>query len=122
MIKQNKLVLLLLIILLVFGILVVFVFDINCPFKSLFSIPCPGCGLTRSFRCLFKGDIIGALNYNILSIFIFIFLSLLVILLIIDLFRKSNYLNKYLLFFEKHYLIIIILVCISFIINIIRGI
>lgn len=109
-------------ILLVFGILVVFVFDINCLFKSYLSIPCPGCGLTRSFRCLFKGDIVGALNYNILSIFIFIFLILLFIFLIIDFIKKSNYLDRYMHFFVKYYWCIIILVIISWIINIIRDI
>ena len=46
----------LLIILLAFGVLVVFVFDINCLFKTIFDFPCPGCGLTRGFRQLFQGN------------------------------------------------------------------
>lgn len=120
--KNHKFILLILTILLVFGILVVFVFDVNCLFKSVFSIPCPGCGLTRGFRCLFKGDIIGAFEYNILVIPIFLFLVILVFIFIFDIVKKKNYLEKYLLFFRKYYVVLIVLVIISFIVNIIRGI
>ncbi len=109
-------------ILLVFGILVVFVFDINCIFKSLTGIPCPGCGLTRGFRALFSGNIIKAESYNILTIPIFLFFILLSILLTIDILTNNNYSERVLKIASKHYILLIIIVCISWAINIIRGV
>lgn len=37
-----------------------------CPFKAAFGIPCPGCGIIRGITALSKGDIKGALGYNLL--------------------------------------------------------
>lgn len=106
--------------LLVFGILVVFVFDVNCLFKTVFAIPCPSCGLTRGFRSLFEGNIIAAFNYNILTIPLFLFLVIFLLLFLIDILKKSNYLEKYLNFFIKYYYLIILLIIISFIINLLK--
>lgn len=119
---NKRFVLFILLILLVFGILVVFVFDIDCVFKSVFGIPCPGCGLTRGFRSLFRGDIVSAFSYNILTIPIFLFFVVLIILFVFDIFEKSDYVSKYLLFFVKYYYILIFFVLISFGVNVIRGI
>lgn len=120
MTKDKKLVLLLLLILLAFGLLVVFVFDVKCLFKSIFDFPCPGCGLTRAFRALFQGNIIKACSYNILVLPIFFFLFVLCITIFTDFIKKSNYMDKYLLFFKKHYIIIILFVIISYIVNLIN--
>ena len=118
MTKEKKLVLL--IILLAFGVLVVFVFDINCLFKTIFDFPCPGCGLTRGFRQLFQGNVLEATKYNILTIPIFLFLSFLGIFFIIDLIKKTNYMEKYLFIFKKHYILVILFVLISYVINILK--
>ena len=122
MTKFNKQILLLLIILLVFGILVVFIFDIDCIFKKIFHIPCPGCGLTRAFKALLKGNILLAFNYNILTIPICIFLLTTVTLLIIDYIQKEKYLQKFFLTLKKNYIFIIIILIISFITNIINNV
>lgn len=113
-----------LIILLVSGILVVFVFDIKCIFKKIFHIACPGCGLTRGFRSLLRLDIKEAIYYNILTIPIFLFLLITSLVFIIDLIKNKNYLEKYLLFFTKKYVLIIIIIItiITMIINNIHGI
>ena len=118
MTKEQKLVLLMLIILLAFGVLVVFVFDVNCLFKTIFDFPCPGCGLTRGFEELFRGNVIEASKYNILTVPIFLFLSLLSILFIIDLIKKTNYMKKYLFIFKKYYILVMIFVLICYVINI----
>lgn len=122
MTKFNKQILFLLIILLVFGILVVFIFDVDCIFKKIFHIPCPGCGLTRGFKALLKGNILLAFNYNILTIPICIFLLTAVTLLIIDYIQKEKYLQKFFLILKKNYIFIIIILIISFITNIINNV
>lgn len=37
-----------------------------CPLLALTGFACPGCGLTRGFHALFRGDIIPALDFNLL--------------------------------------------------------
>jgi len=39
-----------------------------CYLKATLGIPCPGCGLTRSYLALFKGDFYGAFYYHPLFI------------------------------------------------------
>ncbi len=108
--------------LIVFGIFVVFAFDVNCIFKSVFGIPCPGCGLTRGFRALFSGDFIKTESYNILTIPIFLFLLFILVLMIIDIVNKCNNTEKILKKISNHYILLIIIVCLNWIINIVRGV
>ena len=35
-----------------------------CLFKMVFHIPCPGCGMTRSFKALWRGDWFVAVRYH----------------------------------------------------------
>lgn len=36
----------------------------GCMFKSLFGIDCPGCGMTRAFFALIRGDFAESIVYN----------------------------------------------------------
>ena len=109
-----------LIILLVFGILVVFVFDLHCIFKSLIGIPCPGCGLTRGVRELLDGNIIAAEKYNVLTIPVVFFMGSYLILLIFDLVQNTDKLSKFLNFISKQYVFIIVVILITWVLNIIN--
>lgn len=35
-----------------------------CPFYNVFHMPCPGCGCTRAFAALLRGDISRSWEYN----------------------------------------------------------
>ncbi len=91
---------------------------VPCFFEYLTNIPCPGCGLTRSFISIPNLDLISAIKYNILGIPLFIAIILLNIYLIKDIIynKKSTItlINKIL----TNYKIIILLLITSEIINI----
>src|SRR5215210_3451962 len=38
----------------------------QCPLYQMTGLACPGCGLTRGFHALFHGDVLTALDYNVL--------------------------------------------------------
>lgn len=42
-----------------------------CPLRTLTGIPCPGCGLTRSFLAIAQGNFGEAVSYNILGPILF---------------------------------------------------
>ena len=37
-----------------------------CPFKAVTGWDCPGCGMTRGLHDLLHGDVVGALDHNLL--------------------------------------------------------
>ena len=98
-------------------------FELDCIFKKITGICCPGCGLTRSFRCILNLDFSGAIYYNILGIPLFIGIVLGIIMIIRDIIFDSN---KTILLFKKicskYYLLIILILIITMIINNINGI
>ena len=63
-----------------------------CPFLSLTGIACPGCGLTRGFHAGFHGDILGALDFNLLLPFFLFFFGYLFISLFLT-FARGRGLN-----------------------------
>ena len=109
--------------LLFIGIVVLGKINVECLFKKMFHISCPGCGLTRSFRAILNLDFVSAFKYNILGIPLFILCIIYIILLIIDVIIGSDKGNKLVLYiFSKYYILIICLFIISMIINNINGI
>jgi hypothetical protein len=43
-----------------------------CPIKALTGIPCPGCGMTRSFIAIAQGNLQGAVAYHLFGIPLFL--------------------------------------------------
>ncbi len=96
---------------------------LDCIFKKLFNISCPGCGLTRSFRALLRLDIITSFKYNIFGPILFIIIIIGIIFLIKDIIKNEDKTIKYTYkILNKYYYIVIICLIISMIINNIRGI
>ena len=116
------------ILLLLFGISFILIvtsgiIKVNCIFKTLFDISCPGCGLTRSFRAIFNLDFYSAFKYNILGIPLFIIGIITSFSLIIDIIRNDDITIRYIFnSFKKYYVLIIVLLVITMIINNINGI
>lgn len=122
MTKKNKI----LVIALYFGLLLIFLiclkFNVSCLIKKIFHIPCPACGMTRAFILILQFKIIESFSYNILAFPLFLLLGLAFILDIIDLILKKDYLSKMLKIIVKLFPLIIVLLLISWLVNIYRGI
>lgn len=116
------------ILILIFGISFIFIttsgyIKLNCLFKSLFDICCPGCGLTRAFKSMLNFNLYNAFKYNILGIPLFILCIVAFISLIIDIIRNKNTtIMFYFKIFSKYYIGIIIILIITMIINNVNGI
>mgnify|MGYP005757533529 FL=1 len=92
---------------------------VTCIFKSVTGISCPSCGMTRAFFAILQFNFIDAFFLNILSIPLFLFIVISVIIMIIEIFRnKFEYVPKLLNFLSKYWYVFIILLILSFIWNI----
>lgn len=45
---------------------------LSCPMRSLTGIPCPNCGMTRSFLALAKGDLGESISYHLFGPLLFL--------------------------------------------------
>ena len=67
-----------LVIILVYCVFMQITFGTVCPFKAIFNIDCPGCGLTHAVIYLFTGNFVKSFSYNktailwVISIILFI--------------------------------------------------
>ncbi|WP_374047193.1 DUF2752 domain-containing protein [uncultured Phascolarctobacterium sp.] len=69
-------------------LLIIFIFDFRCPWRSLLDIPCPGCGLTRAFISLLRGEFYISFSYHALLIPVLVLVAFLA-------FEDCYSLNKY---------------------------
>lgn len=99
---------------------IVFLFSPECQFKKIFNISCSICGMTRAFIFILNGNIISALKMNLLSIPLFIMITLFVILYLLNIILKKEYVYKFYNYIIKHYKLLILIFIINWIINIIK--
>lgn len=100
-------------------------FDLSwyCPVKRIFGIACPGCGLTRAFRCLFQFKIIESFQYNLLGIPLLVLGFFLGLLFGYDFIRNRDYfINQLYRFLPRYLFIIFFILIVNMIINNVRGI
>ncbi|MCD7972001.1 MAG: DUF2752 domain-containing protein [Candidatus Azobacteroides sp.] len=67
-----------------------------CPHKLITGLPCPGCGITKSFISFYEGDIHKSISYNVfgpLAVGICIFITG---LLTVEIITKKEFLNNFL--------------------------
>lgn len=69
--------------------------NMTCPFKLLFHISCPLCGMTRAFHAFYHQNFIQTLQYNILFLPILIILFLVNITIILEIIKNQDILRKY---------------------------
>lgn len=104
--------------------LIILTYKLNiqiCIINKLFRVPCPCCGITRSFIYLLKGEMAMSLKYNILTIPLMIFYIIYIFLDIRDIIKKENTVNTALTKYKVYIIFIgIILLIISEIKNIVN--
>jgi hypothetical protein len=101
----------------------VYLFDYHCLFRSLFHIPCAGCGITRAFEMLLHFNVMGSIRYNLLAFPIVLYVLVLFTQRIVDAIKgthKADMLEKPVMT-PTLILFLIILVSISWTMNMVRG-
>ncbi|MDL2225959.1 DUF2752 domain-containing protein [Eubacteriales bacterium OttesenSCG-928-M02] len=95
-----------------------------CLIKNTLGIPCPGCGLTRAFSSILRGNLPLAFRQNILSIPLFLGFILAFCLSLYGLITKKDILGhiSHLLATRWVLLLCVVLAIASFLYNVILGI
>ncbi len=119
---MNRLKNVLILIILISFLCLVAIMPVTCIFKTVTGINCPACGMTRAFWALLRFDILDALYQNLLCIPLFVFLICSIFMLFKDFVQnRFSYIPSVLRFFERHWILIIVLLIISFIFNNIKS-
>ena len=109
----------------ILAILILFLFiveiiPVTCIFKTVTGISCPACGMTRAFHSIMQLQFYEAFTFNILSIPLFVVIIIAIICLLYEIVtNKYLFIPKLLQCLSNKYVIIaiIILLCLSFLVN-----
>jgi hypothetical protein len=61
-----------------------------CPIRHFTGIPCPTCGMTRSFMAIARGDFSQAVNYHLFGLVLFVGFAIAIIHVILELATKRR--------------------------------
>lgn len=64
-----------------------------CPFKMLTGMPCPGCGITKSFVAIYEGDLKKSFSYHLFGIPIMLISVLMIGLFTVEIITGKEYLH-----------------------------
>lgn len=118
--NKNRIIniLILFIAIILFFILFILKIKIPCMFKSILGISCAGCGMTRAINELLHFNLVGAFNYNMLSIPLVITCIISFFSIIYDIIKNTSlFINMVNKAFTKYWYIILTVVFITFVIN-----
>ncbi len=98
--------------------------NITCPFKKIFHIPCPFCGLTRAYYAFIRLSFYQSIYYNILFFPIIIVFFLLNVIFLCEIIWKRNLLVFIYdwINYKKLFIVVVFLFIISMVWGIIHGI
>lgn len=97
-------------------------FFTNCVVKQIFHISCPACGFTRGLKAILNGNLLEAIQYNLLSIPVFLLLIIINSCVIYDIVKGQK---KTELFFNqlgKFTILILVILLLNMVVNNVRGI
>ncbi len=115
---MNRIKNFIILIILIIFLYIISILPVTCIFRSVTGILCPSCGMTRAFWAIINFDLLTALNYNVVSIPLFIFLIYLFVRLVIDLLKNEfQFIPNLLAFFKEYFWLFLILLFISFLFN-----
>lgn len=66
-------------------------FPTFCVFQKIFGMPCPGCGIIRSFIAISRLDLVSALKYNPVGIIIVLFVLIQIIMRFFVIFKEDAF-------------------------------
>jgi hypothetical protein len=94
----------------------------ECVIKQVFHIACPACGFTRGFRAILSGNLLKAIQYNLLSIPVFIFFIIVNGYLIYDIIKDKKKTDFFFGKLGKFIIPILIILFLNMVMNNVRGI
>ena len=65
-----------------------------CPIRAWFGFSCAGCGMTRAFMAVLRGDLIAAVHYNIMSVPLFLGIALYAIFSVTDILLQRDFISE----------------------------
>lgn len=101
-------------------LLIIFLLEPKCLFKTFFHVPCSMCGMTRAFKYILNCDILNAIKANLLCIPLFINIIIFIVLYLLNIFFDKIYVYKYCDYFIKRYKTLIIIFIINWVVNIVK--